>query len=89
MESLIVRMACASNRRKERLIESISMFLATYSNSFAEYLIQIIGPNGAVAILSLLWVDSTVSVNSIESIKKNTLIRESSALQLHASCPLR
>lgn len=33
---------------------------ATYSNNFAEYLLQIVGPKGAIALLSILWIDSTV-----------------------------
>lgn len=37
---------------------------ATYSNNWAEYLVQTIGPKGAVAILSLLWVDSTCAAAS-------------------------
>lgn len=37
---------------------------ATYSNNWAEYLVQTIGPKGAVAILSLLWVDSTCATAS-------------------------
>lgn len=32
---------------------------AEYSNNFAEYLVQLVGPKGAVAVLSILWVDST------------------------------
>ncbi|RDW67018.1 amino acid or gaba permease [Coleophoma crateriformis] len=36
----------------------------TYSNNWAEYLVQLIGPNGAVAILALLWVDSTCATAS-------------------------
>ncbi|KAK5449690.1 hypothetical protein LTS15_008765 [Exophiala xenobiotica] len=37
---------------------------ATYANNWAEYLIQTVGENGAVAILSLLWVDSTCATAS-------------------------
>lgn len=37
---------------------------ASYSNNWAEYLVQLIGPKGAVAILSLLWVDSTCATAS-------------------------
>ena len=37
---------------------------ATYSNNWAEYLVQTIGRKGAVAILSLLWVDSTCATAS-------------------------
>jgi hypothetical protein len=37
---------------------------ATYSNNWAEYLVQTIGPKGAVAILSILWVDSTCATAS-------------------------
>jgi len=37
---------------------------ASYSNNWAAYLVQLIGPNGAVAILSLLWVDSTCATAS-------------------------
>ncbi|TVY15035.1 Thiamine transporter thi9 [Lachnellula arida] len=36
----------------------------TYANNWAEYLVQLVGPNGAVAILSLLWVDSTCATAS-------------------------
>ena len=36
----------------------------TYANNWAEYLVQIVGPKGAVAILSLLWVDSTCATAS-------------------------
>lgn len=36
----------------------------TYANNWAEYLVQIVGPNGAVAILCLLWVDSTCATAS-------------------------
>jgi len=32
---------------------------ATYANNFAEYLVQLVGPAGATAILVLLWVDGT------------------------------
>jgi hypothetical protein len=41
-------------------VELITTRSATYANNWAEYLVQLIGPQGAVAILSLLWVDSTV-----------------------------
>jgi amino acid transporter len=37
---------------------------ATYSNNWAEYLVQLLGKNGAVAILSILWVDSTCATAS-------------------------
>ncbi|KIW08732.1 uncharacterized protein PV09_00673 [Verruconis gallopava] len=37
---------------------------ATYSNNWAAYLVQLVGENGAVAILSLLWVDSTCATAS-------------------------
>ncbi|KAJ9609783.1 hypothetical protein H2200_006111 [Cladophialophora chaetospira] len=37
---------------------------ATYANNWAEYLVQLIGENGAVGILSLLWVDSTCATAS-------------------------
>ncbi|KAH8902832.1 amino acid or gaba permease [Coniochaeta sp. PMI_546] len=37
---------------------------ATYSNNWAEYLVQLIGPNGAVAVLAILWVDSTCATAS-------------------------
>lgn len=37
---------------------------ALYLNNWAEYLVQLIGPNGAVAILSLLWIDSTCATAS-------------------------
>jgi amino acid transporter len=36
----------------------------TCANNWAEYLVQLVGPNGAVAILSLLWVDSTCATAS-------------------------
>ena len=37
---------------------------AKYSNNWAEYLVQTVGSKGAVAILSLLWVDSTCATAS-------------------------
>lgn len=37
---------------------------AAYQNNWAEYLVQLIGENGAVAILSILWVDSTCATAS-------------------------
>lgn len=37
---------------------------AAYVNNWAEYLVQLVGENGAVAILSLLWVDSTCATAS-------------------------
>jgi amino acid transporter len=37
---------------------------ATYANNWAEYLVQLIGENGAVAILAMLWVDSTCATAS-------------------------
>lgn len=37
---------------------------ATYSNNWAEYLMQLIGPSGSIAILVLLWVDSTCATAS-------------------------
>ena len=37
---------------------------ASYSNNWAEYLVQLLGPKGAVAILSILWVDSTCATAS-------------------------
>jgi amino acid transporter len=37
---------------------------AAYANNWAEYLVQLVGENGAVAILSLLWVDSTCATAS-------------------------
>lgn len=36
----------------------------TYANNWAEYLVQLVGPSGATAILSLLWVDSTCATAS-------------------------
>jgi hypothetical protein len=36
----------------------------TFANNWAEYLVQLVGPNGAVAILALLWVDSTCATAS-------------------------
>jgi amino acid transporter len=37
---------------------------ATYSNNWAEYLVQLIGEDGAVGILVLLWVDATCATAS-------------------------
>jgi amino acid transporter len=37
---------------------------AAYANNWAEYLVQTVGENGAVAILSMLWVDSTCATAS-------------------------
>ncbi|TAQ84582.1 hypothetical protein B7494_g7099 [Chlorociboria aeruginascens] len=37
---------------------------AAYANNFAEYLVQILGVNGATVILALLWVDSTCATAS-------------------------
>ena len=37
---------------------------ATYANNWAEYLVQLVGPRGACAILSLLWIDSTCATAS-------------------------
>jgi amino acid transporter len=37
---------------------------AAYTNNWAEYLVQLIGENGAVTILSMLWVDSTCATAS-------------------------
>jgi hypothetical protein len=37
---------------------------AAYSNNWAEYLMQLIGPAGSVAILVLLWIDSTCATAS-------------------------
>ncbi len=37
---------------------------ASYANNWAEYLVQTVGENGAVAILSMLWVDSTCATAS-------------------------
>ncbi|KAF4625240.1 hypothetical protein G7Y89_g12929 [Cudoniella acicularis] len=36
----------------------------TYANNWAEYLVQLVGPTGATAILALLWVDSTCATAS-------------------------
>ncbi|KAH8674340.1 amino acid or gaba permease [Xylariales sp. PMI_506] len=36
----------------------------TYSNNWAVYLLQLLGPRGAITILSLLWVDSTCAAAS-------------------------
>ncbi|KAH8647445.1 amino acid or gaba permease [Tricladium varicosporioides] len=36
----------------------------TYANNWAEYLIQLVGPTSATAILALLWVDSTCATAS-------------------------
>lgn len=46
---------------------------ATYSNNFAEYLIQIVGPKGATTLLSILWIDSTVGWISIRCLQMLTL----------------
>lgn len=48
---------------------------AKYSNNWAEYLVQQIGPNGDVAILSLLWVDSTVSSTAKKKYRKRPYSR--------------
>lgn len=37
---------------------------ATYSNNWAAYLVQLVGPDGAVALLVLLWLDSTCATAS-------------------------
>lgn len=37
---------------------------AKYSNNWAEFLVQLLGKRGAIAILSLLWVDSTCATAS-------------------------
>lgn len=37
---------------------------ATYANNWAEYLVQLVGPDGAVALLVLLWLDSTCATAS-------------------------
>lgn len=37
---------------------------AEYSNNWAEYLIQLLGENAAVAVLVILWVDSTCATAS-------------------------
>ncbi|KAH8816794.1 amino acid or gaba permease [Xylogone sp. PMI_703] len=36
----------------------------SYANNWAAYLVQLVGPKGATAILSLLWVDSTCATAS-------------------------
>ncbi|EMC98546.1 hypothetical protein BAUCODRAFT_147061 [Baudoinia panamericana UAMH 10762] len=36
-----------------------SIISATYTNNWAEYMVQLIGPRGAIAIFSILWIDST------------------------------
>jgi len=36
----------------------------SYANNWAEYLVQLVGPGGAVSILSLLWLDSTCATAS-------------------------
>lgn len=41
-----------------------AIIAATYSNNWAEYLVQLIGPTGATGILALLWVDSTCATAS-------------------------
>ncbi|KAF3770596.1 hypothetical protein M406DRAFT_245876, partial [Cryphonectria parasitica EP155] len=37
---------------------------AEYTNNFAEYLVQLLGENGAVAVLVILWIDSTCATAS-------------------------
>jgi amino acid transporter len=37
---------------------------ATYANNWGEYLAQVVGQKGAVAILGMLWVDSTCATAS-------------------------
>ena len=37
---------------------------ATYSNNLAEFLLQIVGKNGTLAILALVWIDSTCATAS-------------------------
>lgn len=37
---------------------------ADYSNNWAEYLIQLLGENAAVAVLVVLWIDSTCATTS-------------------------
>lgn len=37
---------------------------ASYSNNWAAYLVQLLGPDAAVAVLVLLWVDSTCATAS-------------------------
>ena len=37
---------------------------ATLTNNWGEYLVQLVGKNGAVAILAILWVDSTCATAS-------------------------
>lgn len=37
---------------------------AGYSNNWAEYLIQLLGENAAVAVLVILWIDSTCATAS-------------------------
>lgn len=37
---------------------------ASYANNWAEYLVQVVGDKGAIAILVLLWVDSTCATAS-------------------------
>ena len=37
---------------------------ADYSNNWAEFLVQTVGPRGATAILSMLWIDSTCAATS-------------------------
>lgn len=60
---------------------------ATYANNWAEYLVQLIGPQGAIAILTLLWVDSTVCLEACRREQELTDIHIiSSALQHHVSC---
>lgn len=44
--------------------DSNTIIDASYSNNWAEYLVQTIGPAGATVILSMLWVDSTCATAS-------------------------
>lgn len=37
---------------------------ASYPNNWAEYLVQLVGPGGAAALLVLLWLDSTCATAS-------------------------
>lgn len=59
---------------------------ATYSNNFAEYLLQIVGSKGATALLSILWIDSTVGLIPFSL---NVSVDVSSAVPRAASCPPR
>jgi amino acid transporter len=41
-----------------------ALISATYANNWAEFLVQVVGPHGAVAILVLNWVDCTCATTA-------------------------